>query len=46
VENNEQIAIMVIYIAAETLPFSSIANAMEKMLHRFHKIRNKPIKEV
>jgi ribonuclease P protein component len=45
-ENDEQIAIMVIYIATETLPFSNIANAMEKMLHRFHKIRNKPIKEV
>jgi hypothetical protein len=37
---------MVIYIATETLPFSNIAIAMEKMLHRFHKIRNKPIKEI
>jgi ribonuclease P protein component len=45
-ENDEQIAIMVIYIATETLPFSNIAIAMEKMLHRFHKIRNKPIKEI
>jgi ribonuclease P protein component len=45
-EDNEQIAIMVIYIAPETLPYSNIAASLEKMLNRFHKIRKSQVKEI
>lgn len=45
-DNKEQVAIMVIYIAPETLPYSSIAASLEKMLNRFHKIRKSQIKDI
>lgn len=36
-----QIAVLVIYTATEILPYATIAPAMEKMLERFHKLREK-----
>jgi ribonuclease P protein component len=46
VGEKEQVAVMVIYIAKETLPYAIIAAGMEKMFKRFHKIRKNPSKEI
>ena len=45
-EEKEQVAIMVIYIAPETLSYAIIAAAMERMLLRFLKIRKNQQKDM
>jgi len=45
-EEKEQVAIMVIYIAPETISYAIIAAAMEKMLLRFLKIRKNQQKDM
>jgi len=46
INNQEQAAIMVIYIADEALPYANIAASLEKMLNRFQKIRKSQIKDI